>query len=205
MKKKKVNKSRDNKFNDEPHLFYPKEFWAYILITGLLTLISLPTGIMVIALFIMESSKFDDPFIIFTMLVLGILSLVISIYFIITIIELIRKIIYVEVNKNHIKIKRFYVEKLINIWDIKYISKVSQYRNTFDYSIVGTEARDVQRNKKIVEFPTVWFSGNDVLKMVELLRTCRPSIEISGFYPKVSRVRYTKKRKKWIVFLNYVL
>ena len=191
MNNKKVNK----KNNKETYLFYPKEFSGYILTVILFTLIALPSGILSIILFVKERSNINELVLVFTIAIFGILPIM-SIYFMITVIELIRKNIYVEINRNYIKIKRFYGEKSINISDIKHLKKISYYKNPFDYFVVSRKTGNTQSKNRIIRFPTIWFSDNDILKMVELLKNYKPSIEISGFYPKVLRVRNITMKKK---------
>lgn len=191
MNNKKVNK----KNNKETYLFYPKEFSGYILTVILFTLIALPSGILSIILFVKERSNINELVLVFTIAIFGILPIM-SIYFMITVIELIRKNIYVEINRNYIRIKRFYGEKSINISDIKHLKKISYYKNPFYYFVVSRKTGNTQSKNRIIRFPTIWFSDNDIFKMVELLKNYKPSIEISDFYPKVLRVRNTTMKKK---------
>lgn len=196
MKNKKIYRKKGLSLSEKTKLFYPSEFVGYIIGTMLFTIIALPTGIMIIVLIIKEGSISQNIFLMLFMIFLAIFPISASSYFIITIIELIRGKIYIEINNSHIKLKRFYGEKIINISDIKYVKKVSAYRNPFEYFTVRREGDNLQRSSRTIKFPTVWFSDSDIFRMVELLKSTRPSLDTSSFYTRVLRVRLNSKKKK---------
>jgi len=171
---------------------YPEQYAGYIL-WGIIWVILC----IVLLVSIITSSNMKLKLDIETVFVCIFLSLpyLYSAIIILTIIQLIKKKIYIQYSEEKVVFKGLLIKKSIKVNDIKSIVK-NNYKNLLGYVLIRSKTNILIGDFKDIRFPMAWFSNEDTYRMFDFLICSNKSIFTKGIYATIYRNSEIKKKRR---------